>query len=600
MTVAGILWLVGMALVFVGEQIIGDGMARWSVSGIGALLVVASIGLRARRLTSPDRSIKTAVIQSMIMGAVGGASLLTYALATDDVALNLGLDDAGLLRWQGVFSTLTPVLLVIGAVPMLFLDLVLSQNPVMLPRDAARRALVSGLFSALAICLVFPVNYLASHLDDYEVDTSYFKTAEAGEATEAMVSQLTDPITVYLFFPAGNEVLQELEPYFRDLEAAAAPGMLTVEVHDQALSAGLAEQLSLRDNGWVVLEQQTDDETSSRNSSVKFKMREELRRAKRDLKRFDSLFQKNLLKATRGTRLAYTTVGHGEATHRERENDWRKLSKFRAEMKAQSYKFEDLGLAEGLAESVPADADTLIIAAPKEALLPEEVEAITSWLEEGGELMVMVDSQSDGLDGLLGWLGLERIPGPIQDPEKRIRGASPYLVITDRYGTHPATETLSKLRRAIVFPGPVGLRDKDGGHGKKTVLVRTYGTAFADVNSSGKLDEGEQKQVHNLAYAIEGGEGDTAWRAVVIGNQAFVSDQAFSQGWLTGPLLTVDSMRWLAGEEETVGETESEEDVKIDHSPGGSAWWFWGTIFAVPLLVLGGGTARFMIRRRMS
>jgi len=605
MTLHGVLWLVGMGLILIGEQIIGAGMARWGVDVAGVLLVLGSLALRARDLGAKEPSRRQAAIRGLVLAAVASASLLPYALSTDDVTNLLGLDDDGMVRWQGVLSVLTPIVLIVGAVPMFFLDMTLAANPVVLPRDAARRATLSGLSVGLAVCLVFPVNYLASNLDDYEVDTSYFRTAKAGDATRAMVGQLTEPITVHLFFPSGNDVLEEVRPYFNELEQAAAPGMFTVEINDQALDIGLAEELKLRDNGWVVIRSGTpadpeQGELDKSSATVKFKMREELRRAQRKLKRFDSLFQKNLLKATRGTRLAYFVTGHGEASHREKDDDWRKLSKLRKELQAQSYKLEELSLAEGLAESVPDDADLLILAAPKDPLLPEEVASITAWLEQGGELLVLVDARSDDVDGVLGWLGLQRNPGPIADPKRTLRGATPYLVVADRYGSHATVSTLSKLGRPILFPMPVGLSESGQGHGKRTVLVRTYGSAFADANTNGRQDEGETAQVHNLAYAVEGGQDDSAWRAVVIGNAGFASDTAFTRGWLTGPLLVVDSVRWLAGEEDTIGETESEEDVKIDHSPDGQAWWFWGTIFAVPLLILGAATTRTFIRRRMA
>ena len=600
MTLQGILWIVGMGLVLIGEQVIGTGIARWVADLLGVLGIVGSLGLRARDLGEKDPSRKDGSLKALIMALVATSSLIPYVLSTDEVTAALGFGDEGIVRWQGVLAVITPIVFLVGAVPMVFLDMVLGANPIVLPRDSARRALLSGLSVALVVCLAFPVNYLASNLDDYEIDTSYFRTAKAGDATKSMVAQLTDPVTVHLFFPAGNDVLEEMRPYFRDLEEAAAPGMFRVEVNDQALDMALAEELKLQDNGWVVLRTGDGDVESDDKSSgtVKFKMREELKRAKRDLKRFDSLFQKNLLKATRGTRLAYMVTGHGEASSREKDDDWRKLTKLKKELQAQSYKIEDLSLSDGLGEAVPEDADLLVIADPMAPLLPEEIASITTWLQQGGELLVLVDRGGNDLPELLSWLGLEKNEGPIMDPDRRLPNANPYLVVADRYGTHAITSTLSKLNRPILFPIPVGLNEIEGGNGKTTVLVRTYGSAFADKNTNGRLDPDETRKVYNLAYAVEGGSGDTAWRAVVVGDQGFVSDNAFNASWLTGPLLVVDSVKWLAGEEETVGETESEEDVKIDHSPDGQGWYFWGTIFAVPLLLLGAATTRSVIRLR--
>ena len=62
--------------------------------------------------------------------------------------------------------------------------------------------------------------------------------------------------------------------------------------------------------------------------------------------------------------------------------------------------------------------------------------------------------------------------------------------------------------------------------------------------------------------------------------------------------LFVDSVKWLGGEEETIGETTSEEDVRIMHTREKDQFWFYLTIFGVPALVLGGGIFYTSRRRR--
>jgi hypothetical protein len=594
MTLPGVLLFVGMLLVFVGEQIIGEGTFRWVLDGLGALTLAASVGLRVPKLRHDDTSIRKGAKLGLIFSGVAIGSLLLYAVGTNDISDMLGFVDEGKVRWAGVWRTLFPIVLIASALPMFFIDMVLQANPEVLPRDAAKRAMFSGVSAALAVALIFPVNYLADYItDQYDMswDTAYFRTTRPGEATVNLAQSLTKPVKILLFFPAGNDVDEEMRPYFDQLTEASG-GTVTVERHDQALSIALAEELKLNDNGWVVFQEESEP--------VKFKMKLELNRAKRDLKKLDSLVQKNLLKATRGQRVAYMITGHGEASHRTKDNNWRKLSKLKKLMQNQSYKLKDLGLVQGLADGVPDDADLLVLAGPMQALLDEEAAAINTWTTAGGQLMVLVDAEADAPTNILEPLGLTATPGRIADPKKRYPGKSPYLIITDRYGTHPAIETLSKARVGIVLPAPIGFSEIPSAPGKRTVLVRSYGSAFADANKNGTQDAGEKTRVQNISYAIEGGEGENAWRAVVIGNVSFVSDNAVEGGWSNNAVLFVDAVRWLAGEEALAGETNSEEDVKIDHTPEGQVWWFWGTIFAVPLLVLGAGIVRVYGRRRKS
>ena len=58
-----------------------------------------------------------------------------------------------------------------------------------------------------------------------------------------------------------------------------------------------------------------------------------------------------------------------------------------------------------------------------------------------------------------------------------------------------------------------------------------------------------------------------------------------------------DTINWLIGAEAYSGTTESEEDVRIDHTKGTQKWWFYGTVLGVPLGVFLLGAARLRIRR---
>jgi hypothetical protein len=590
MTLPGILFYVGLVLVFIAEQIVGPGVARWVLDALGVALVVGSLVLRARGLSAEDPSVRDGHLKALITAGIATASLAVYALSTDEVSTLLGFAGEDRQRWQGVLGVLTPVVLVLGAVPMAFLDLVLSGNPVVLPRDAAGKALSSGLYAALAVALVFPLNVLADAWSPQPVETAYFRTSRVGPATRGTAAGLTEPVTVYAFFPPGNDVLLALEPYLDTVDAAGGD-QLTVEVRDQATSPALAEELKLTSNGWIVI-QQGDSRPS------KFKMRLEKRRAERDLERFDELFLKNLLEATRGERQAYFVTGHGEADHRVEDDDWRKLSDFRKALQDQGYDVDQVGAVDGLTEQVPADADVLIIAAPTEPLLEAEVETITGWLQEGGELLVLLDSRSDPLTGLLGELGLTRTEGILFDLKRRLRGAPPYVLVTDRYGTHASVQALSRQRQWVPFVLAAGLETSGQVPFERTPLVRTYGSTFADANLDARQGEDEESRVYDLGYAVEGGEGEQAWRAVVLGNVRNVSDQAGRLGWRPGFDLALDSIRWLGGEESAIGGTESEKDVKIDVTTGAAVWWFWSTIFLVPFLVLGAGIGWTTLRRR--
>ena len=59
-----------------------------------------------------------------------------------------------------------------------------------------------------------------------------------------------------------------------------------------------------------------------------------------------------------------------------------------------------------------------------------------------------------------------------------------------------------------------------------------------------------------------------------------------------------DATNWLIGAESLSGTTETEEDVRIEHSKEGQTWWFYSTVLGIPLLVFGLGAARVWMRQR--
>ena len=85
----------------------------------------------------------------------------------------------------------------------------------------------------------------------------------------------------------------------------------------------------------------------------------------------------------------------------------------------------------------------------------------------------------------------------------------------------------------------------------------------------------------------------------VVGDVSIASDFVVQRSQGSAQLL-LDASRWLIGEEDLVGTTESEEDVQIEHTREDDIVWFYGTIFGVPLLLLAAGAVFVRGRGRRS
>jgi len=588
-------YLGGFALIFAGERLWPDTSAHWPLTILGLVAVLSTIAIRLRDRASTDDPTRGATEkQALIWSLVGLGSLLLYFLTTKTVVHALGLSDEAASRWTTSWEALFPIVWLLGTLPMLFVDRVLVEHPLVVPRRAGALAVQAGLSTALGISLLFPLNYLATNIK-WEYDSAYFRTTAPGTATLAIVRGLPKPVTAYLFYPAGNDVKEQLLPYFEQLREASG-GMLDVQVVDQALVPELAESLQVRENGYVALVQGDNTE--------KFRVGDDLDRARTQLKKLDGTVQKHLGALARGQRTLYMLTGHGEASPRERDDPLRKMNHFKQVMDVLNYKVKNFGVSEGSADAVPDDAAAVIIAAPKKPLLPEEVTALEKYIDRGGRLLIMIEPDGAHLDGLLGYIGLEAGDADLANDHvfiRQTRGVGDrVLLVTNRFGSHEAITTLSRnsTQLAVVVPTVTWLDRVPGGKGKVTTLIRSMPNTWADTEPNRVRDPGEPTKVWDLADAVSGGgQGDEQFRAIVIGDANVFSDPVleYSQG---NTLLAQDGMRWLVGDEADQGKTESEEDVRIQHTRDQDVAWFWSTIFAVPALILVGGIVFTRKRRK--
>src|SRR5262249_34126286 len=120
----------------------------------------------------------------------------------------------------------------------------------------------------------------------------------------------------------------------------------------------------------------------------------------------------------------------------------------------------------------------------------------------------------------------------------------------------------------------------------------------------------EKRQRWNIGAAVEGpklkdkdGKDKDGYRALVFADaDLFMDITVSSMGRMatvlvSGPLLD-DSVRWLGGEDASVGEAVSEVAKPIKHTKEQDAKWFTLTVLAASLLVLVLGLVGTWARRR--
>jgi hypothetical protein len=597
---ATFLTLGGFLALFLGERTFGEsGLTRWLFDAVGIASIAVGLAFRLRAYTSATgdytrRALRGAVAMSLL--AVLG--LLLYFLGTDLVVDELGFEDQLAGRWQVAFGALWPILVTAGLLPLVLVDRAIAASPAAPHPARVRDALDNGLTTAIAIALLFPLNWLAHDLNQ-RWDLAYFKTTEPGTATAAIIDNFDEPMEVVLFFPAASDVGREVLPYF---EALAGPN-LKVELVDHALEPVRAKDLKVRDNGNIAFVQGEHTET--------LKIGTDLDKARRTLKKLDSEVQKKLLAMAKGERKAYFTAGHGELDWRGSNGPDQKVTLLKKLLEALNYKVETLGIGEGLASAVPDDASLVVVLGPTDPFLPAELEALEAYRAGGGSLLIALEpgldpAKSPGLEPLLETMGLRWFPTTLA-----IDDAKSFLPIhggiidrqnlgTNRYSSHESVSTLSKNRRAawMVFPGTGWFEETDDHLGKVTATVRTQAQTWDDLDGDFDFDDGsESRKVRDVALVASGPAADDAeYRAVIVGDAGFATDLLLPNK--ANAQFVIDATNWLLRDEELSGTVNDEEDIKIVHSKEGQGILFYGTTFLVPLALGIFGFVRVRIRRK--
>ncbi len=588
------LWLLSLGLLslYLGVRVLTD-LPQVLAVGVGAILLPVALGLAVWRVFVTEGDRRRAYTRTVLEYALVLAAALLYAVQSDKLMWVTSKNIATVLQVSW------PALLLLGLVPALVSEMAIASMrhaptvELWRVRYAARGARIV----VLTLIAFAGVNYAAQRWNR-KVDLAYFKTSAAGEAVSKLVSSLSQPVRFVLFFPANNDVLEQVQGYVQALMAQNP--LLTVEVVDQALNPQLAKELKVRDNGVVAL-------VAGERSEL-LKLDVDLEDARNSLRELDAKVQEKLLRLLRPARTAYFTTGHAERDYAPLGDDKRYgVGALKGAAEALGFTVKRLGLGEGLGMRVPADAALVVIAGPTEPFLPEEVASLKAYLNQGGKLWLFVDpDQGSTADELTALLNVTVSKSLVMHETLRVRGLdrgdNPYDVITNRVGTHPSVNTLSRAgeRYAAVLlgAGAISKREESNKELKVTFTLRAMPDSFLDENHNGLFDAGKEKKVPlDYAAAVEpnvkamqdGSQADpkNAMRALVFADADVASDLVL--GNAGNQYLVMDALRFLGGDEDLAGTVESEKDVPIVHKKDKDSLLFYGTSFGVPTLVLGLG-----------
>ncbi len=584
--------LVGLMFVVIAQQILGEGTAHDAFLWLGVLLVVANIGQRLLVIGKAPPAARGAERALLFASTAVLVGLGLYGMSTDAGLDLLGYDGAGQESGLGpIFGVLWPSFMAVGGSALLFMELAYRRMPIpeaVEPRRI-RTAAFDGMAIALSLIFVFSMNYVA-HERDWRKDLTYFKTSQPSDTATRMVQSLTEPVHVVLFYPEVNDVREQVEPYFRTLAAASED--FDYEVRDHALAPEIAREHRISGNGNIVLLRGEGDGQQAES----FDVGTELEVARSRLRTLDGRFQRTFARLVMQRREMHLTTGHDERTQSgvEGAGAGESTRDLMDALSRSNIVNEPLGMAQGLANEVPAGAPAVAVVGPRKAFLPEEADSLLRYVQGGGRLLVMVDPDVDhGLGPLLQGLGVTIRDGILASERDHVRRtgtlADRTLVRTSHYSSHPTVTMVSRnasqVASVFVRGGAVSRYEGPGAPEGATVdfPLRSGDGFFLDTNGDFNRDGTEESGRMEMIAAVTlpaAGDGEDG-RAVIIPDGDFVTDQVIRNPG--NVLLFGDVIQWLIGQEQIVGEVSSEEDVRIEHSAEEDKLWFWATSFGAPL-----------------
>jgi ABC-type uncharacterized transport system involved in gliding motility auxiliary subunit len=303
----------------------------------------------------------------------------------------------------------------------------------------------------------------------------------------------------------------------------------------------------------------------------------------------------------------YFTVGHGEHPLQDGGAPQESYSKLKQELEKEAYVVKELNLfTEG---KIPADASAIVIAGPRTALFPKELEIIGEWLKKGGRAIFLMnlDIASGGLfagtkqvASLLAPYGVSVNDKLLIDPTSKAANVEPQVLMgmaasRDHVIVKDFPYSTMGLVPNFLFPLTTNIKKSSPPEGINIVtLARTTPNAWAETDWANlrkgsvryDADKDERGEL-DLAEAIEVKSANV--RLAVFGSSAVAMNGYI--GFMGNKDLFLNTMAWLTSNDEFISiraKSENEGD-KLELNQNWLNFVFLLVVFVMPISIVAAG-----------
>ncbi|MDJ0902238.1 MAG: Gldg family protein [Xenococcus sp. MO_188.B8] len=280
----------------------------------------------------------------------------------------------------------------------------------------------------------------------------------------------------------------------------------------------------------------------------------------------------------------YFLQGHGELELDQVEGGFTQAI---TELEERGYIVEPLNLA--TSKKIPDNAALIAIAKPLRKLFPQEITALQNYLNDGGNLLLMLLPNSDsGLTPILDSYGIKldnRLIIDFSNQASIINFGYGVSLITS-YGDHPITKNFGNGLSIFPESRPLKIIEKD--NVQAVPFIISSENTWAESNlAEEEITFNSQEDIPgplNIGIALTRKISDSDSKMIIFGNGNFATNGWFQQQ-LNGDIF-LNSVDWLTGEDEPILSMSPREqtDRRINLSPLQAGIISWIAIRIMPLL----------------
>jgi ABC-type uncharacterized transport system involved in gliding motility auxiliary subunit len=292
-------------------------------------------------------------------------------------------------------------------------------------------------FTLLLITIIGLLAWLSTHYS-WQADWTHNHRHTLSTASEQLLAELQAPLTITVYASTENDTRIPIKELIQRYQRKKPD--ISLRFVDPITAVGEARERGIQIDGELILDYQGRTE--------------HVRTAPHELSEQDITWALERLVRTEHHLITFLE-GHGERSPNRPNNQ--DISQFAQELRKRGLDVQTLNF--GKKPYIPSDTRVLVIASSQNNLLPVEVNAISEYIDNGGNLLWLIDSHDVfGLEAVAAKLGLTIQPGHLVDPIGRFLGVDnpETVVITgDGYTQHAVTTDIDQ--NLTLFPQAYGL-----------------------------------------------------------------------------------------------------------------------------------------------